>query len=121
MIDLTSENVDELIKKYISVLELAKDNEQIPYLAVVINTAVNHIKEKYNDLNIDWKCWCTILVRTQYLNNKINSKKDVTETIDNFITYWKENYNNYCNDIIFSDVYDRDRGFVYGYAWKKNK
>jgi hypothetical protein len=125
MIDLTSENVDKingLIQKYAFVLELISDQEQIPYLAYIIDTAINYIKKTHNDLNIDWKSWCVILVKEQFLNQKIKSESDIEEIINDFIEYWKKEYKKYCDNIaISSSDYDRDRGFVYEYIWKKNQ
>ena len=73
MIDLTSKSVDEineLIQKYIGVLELIKDKKHIPYLAVVISVGIKHIKENYDDLILDWKAWSIINLKHKYLNNK---------------------------------------------------
>ena len=54
MIDLTNRTVDEinaLIQKYASVLELLKPQHQ-PYLAVVIDVGVEYVKEKISRLAI---------------------------------------------------------------------
>lgn len=124
MIDLTNKTVDEIngyIQKYASVLELIKPQEQ-PYMAYIIDVAVNYIKEKYNNLTIDWKSWCTLLVKEQYFNKKLKSEKDIKETIDNFVEHWIKEYNEYCNNLgMYTSEYDRDRGFVYEYMWKKNR
>ena len=124
MIDLTNKTVDEIngyIQKYASVLELIKSQEQ-PYMAYIIDVAVNYIKDKHNDLTIDWKSWCTLLIKEQYFNKKLKSEKDIKEIIDDFIVYWIKEYDEYCNNLgMYSSEYDRDRGFVYEYMWKKNR
>jgi len=111
-----------LIQLYLPLLESSKHYDQIQYLAYLIHFSINYIKKTHNDLNIDWKSWCIILVKEQYLNKKIKSELDIEETVNDFIEYWKKEYKEYCNNIaISSSDYDRDRGFVYEYIWKNNQ
>lgn len=125
MIDLTNKSIDEingLIQKYASVLELIHQREQIPYLAYIIDIAVNHIKEKHNYLSIDWKAWSVVVIKKLFLDKKINNESDIIKSIDDFIEYQKNEYQNYLNDLaMFTSEYDRDLGFVWGYVCKKNR
>jgi hypothetical protein len=123
MIDLTNKNIDLLVQKYTPVLELIVGHkQQLPYLVVVFEIAVTHIKEKHNELTVDWKAWAVFVIKKLFLNKKITNEREVTETIDEFILYWKENYKSYCDNLaMFASEYDRDRGFVYGYLSKKNR
>jgi len=131
MTDLTNK-VDELIKtnidsvqavvnKYAPVLQDTKPEAHIPYLAYIIDICVTHINENHKDLPQDWKAWSVLLVRNQYFEGKIKKDGDIIKTIDDFLTFWKSDYEKYCQDIISVTEYDRDRGFVYRFIWKKNR
>lgn len=111
-------SIQILINKYVSVLELTKIERDIPYLAYIIDTSVNHINEKHKDLPQDWKTWSVLLITNKYYRNKIKSIESISKTIDEFISYWKSNYNDYCENIISATEYDRDRGFVYRFLLK---
>jgi hypothetical protein len=119
MIDLTNKTVEEvnaLIQKHAPVLELfVKHHEkQIPILAYVFDLAINHIKTNHIDLTIDWKVWSVFVVGKYFLGNKIVNESDISKTIDDFIVYWKAEYQEYCDGLgMFASEYDRDRGFVY--------
>lgn len=122
MIDLTNRTIEELnglIQKYALVVGLFRPPEQ-PYIAYIVDIAVNHIKATHNDLPLDWKCWSTIVVKNAFFNNKINKDSNIIEFIDDFITYWKQEYQRYCDNLGMSaSEYDRDRGFVFEYTTKK--
>jgi hypothetical protein len=124
MIDLTNKSIDQintLIQKYTPVLELyvRHHEKHIPILAHIIDLAVNHTKTNHNDLTLDWKVWSVFVVEKNYFNNKINNESDIGKTIDDFIVYWKAEYQGYCNGLGMSaSEYDRDRGFVYKYLDK---
>jgi hypothetical protein len=120
MIDLTSRTIDEingLIQKYTSVLELyIKQQQYIPYLAVIIDVGVKHIKEKHADLPLDWKVWSIIYIKNKYFKDKIPKESDIPELIDEFIGHYKEKYGDYINDLgLSSSEFDRDYGFVRRY------
>jgi len=123
MIDLTNkttEEVNALIQKYAPVLELfARQQNHIPYLAVIIDTGVNYLKTAYNEMTIDWKSWIIVLLKELYLRKLIKNVADVSKEIDDFIVYHNEKYVNYINDVVAASDYDRDRGFIYMYLNKK--
>lgn len=123
MIDLTNKTVEEingLIQKYTSVLELIEEQERIPYLAYIIDIAVNHIKNAHSDLTIDWKAWCIVVLTKLF--SKIKKEGNISEIIDDFVAHYKKEYQNYCDDLaLFASEYDRDYGFCYRYVLKKNR
>jgi hypothetical protein len=125
MTDLTNKTVEEinaLIKLYAPVLEVSgvKEIEKIKILAIIFDVSVNYIKEKHNDLSIDWKAWSVVVVKNTHRKRNFKYVENITTTIDEFITYWKTNYNNYCDNLaIFASEIDRDLGFVYKYLHEK--
>jgi hypothetical protein len=127
MTDLTNrtvEEVNQLIQKYAPVLELshAKSKEEIPILAIIYDISVKYIKDWHNNLTVDWKSWCVLVIKEQFHNKKIQSEADIVQTINDFIKYWSENYKTYCNNLgMYASEYDRDRGFVYKYLIEKNR
>jgi hypothetical protein len=119
MIDLTNKNIDEinaLIQKYASVLELIKPETQ-PYLAYIIEIAYNYLQEKYKDLHKNWKSWIIVILKNQF--DDINNDKDILKNIDKFINYYNSDYQKYCEDVISVSEFDRDHGFVHNYLNKK--
>lgn len=119
-IDLTNKSVDEingLIQKYASVLELLKPQDQ-PYFAYIVDIAIKHIETSHKNLTADWKAWSVFVLKKQY--DKIKNESDINKIIDDFIEYWNREYKEYCNNLgMFTTEYDRDRGFVYKYIEKK--
>lgn len=117
----TAEEVNALIQKYATLLEVAdaKKREDLPILAIIFDVGINYIKTTHNDLSRDWKAWSMLVVKHKYSNGKIKTEEEVRKTIDDFIAFWKAEYKNYCNDIISATEYDRDRGFVFRFLLKK--
>jgi hypothetical protein len=119
-LDKTLDELNGLIQKYTPVLELyIKHQNDIPYLAVVIDVGVTYLKTNYNQMTIDWKSWIMVLLKEEYFRKLIKSEKDVPKEIDSFIIFHNENYENYIKDIVAASEYDRDRGFIYLYLNKK--
>ena len=120
MIDLinnrTIDEVNLLIQKYAGVLELIKQQEEIPYLAIVIDVGIKYIKEKHNNLNIDWKAWTIVYLKHKYLNGQIKKEEDILNLIENFLKNYHNNYNKYIDSLgIYSNDFDRDYTFVCKY------
>ena len=118
MIDLTNRTVDEinaLIQKYASVLELLKPQHQ-PYLAVVIDVGVKYVKEKYQDLELDWKAWSIVYLKNKYMKGKLKKESEIPGLIDDFIQHYKDKYADYIKQLgLYSTEFDRDYGFVCAY------
>ena len=122
MIDLSNKTIDEvneLIQKYASALELVKPNREIPYLAVIIDVGIKYIKEKHNDLTTDWKAMLIVLLKLLYLKNSINNEANIPTEIENFMTYYNSKYNNYIENLIdYSNDYDKNYKFILNYINK---
>jgi hypothetical protein len=118
MIDLTNKNVEEvnaLIQKYASVLELIKPQYQ-PFLAVILDIAVSYIKENHNDLPLDWKAWSIVVLKNKYFSGKVHKESDIPVIIADFIKHFKDNYADYIQQLGMSATeFDRDYGFVCRY------
>jgi len=117
--DITS--VQVLVNKYRDVLELTKIEEDIPYLAFLINICIEHLNTNHNNLPKDWKGWATIAVRNLFLDKKLKNIEDIAKTIDEFVVFWKSDYEKYCDDIIAATDYDKERGFVFKFELQKNR
>lgn len=116
----TIDEVNILIQKYAGVLELIKQQEEIPYLAIVIDVGVKYVKEKHNDLNIDWKAWTIVYLKNQYLNGQIKKEENISNLIENFIKNYYYNYNEHINNLgIYLSDFDRDYAFVCNYFQKE--
>jgi len=119
MVDLTNKTIDEinaLIQKYASALELLKPQYQ-PYMAYIIHAAYTHLETQYKDLNKDWKSWTIVVLKNLY--HKINNDTDIQKTIDEFVVYYKSEYDKYIKDLIWHNEIDRDWGFVHAFINKK--
>jgi hypothetical protein len=119
MIDLTNrtvEDVNALIQKYASLLELIREKQQIPYLAVVLDIGINHVKETYPTLELDWKAWSIVLLKNKYLKGYVKNESDIPVIIAEFIKHFKDNYADYIQQLGMSATeFDRDYGFVCRY------
>lgn len=130
MIDLTNKidkiikddinSIQTLVNKYSSVLQETKIEKNIPYLAYIIDMCINHINNNHKDLSKDWKVWSVIVVKRLFLAGKIKKETDVINIINDFIGFYKQEYENYCEDIIAATEFDRDNGFIFRYIEIKN-
>jgi len=104
----------ELIQKYSNILELINAGDNISNLAVVIDIGTKYIKEKHNDLNPDWKTWSLFYLLKKYLKNNVQNKFEINKIIDEFVIYYKLEYQNYNNELeLYVSDFDRDYEFVY--------
>ena len=112
--NISLEALNSLVTYFTPLLELIKIDsvEQMHEIVVVFNIAINYIKEKYNYLSKNIKSWAIIVVKKIYYDNRIKTEDDIKEIIDKFIDYWKSEYEKYCDDIISSNEFNRDHGFI---------
>lgn len=123
MIDLTNKTVDEingLIQKYAPLLELTKNKKEIPYLAYVLDIAIKYIEEKHKEKHKDQKAWAATIVRWQYLDGKIKNEFDITQTIDEFFQYLKDEFQTYAGNMVAASPHDLETGFAFQFIHKKN-
>ena len=118
MIDLTNKTVDEinvLIQKYASVLELLKPQYQ-PHMAFIIDIGFKYIQENHRDLPNDWKSWSIVVLKNKYFKGKIHEESDISKMIAEFIQHYKDNYAEYIQQLGMSaSEFDKDYGFVCRY------
>jgi len=123
MIDLTNKTVDEingLIQKYAPLMELIKNKKEIPYLAYVIDVAIKHIETNHKEAHIDQKSWAATIVKWQYLDGKIKKESDITQTIDEFFQYIKDELQTFIGNMIPASQYDLEAAFAHQFIHKKN-
>jgi hypothetical protein len=121
IIQVNVDEINQLIQKYTSLIELkATQQEHVPLLAYVYDTAINYVKENYSGLTKDWKAWTVFVVNEWVMSGQIVEVSDIKKTIDEFIEYWKLNYQAYLNDLaLYSNEYDRDIIFVRSFLQRK--
>jgi len=119
-INKTPEELNTLIEKYAPLLELVKQDEQIPYLAYIFDIGIMYVKEKYNNIDINWQQWSIVCLKDLQLKGKIKTETDINIIIDDFIEYYQNNYNDYINNMgMYVNEYYRDCGFVHAFIEKK--
>ena len=111
--------VQELVNKYATVLQGTLPEKNIPYLAVIIDTCVQYLQGSHGATDADWKAWCVVLIKKLFEEGKIKKEDDIVPIIDEFIEYKEKEYEKWSKDIISVDDYERDRGFMYKFFWKK--
>lgn len=119
LIKENTESVQVLLNRYSSIQEYIKPERQFPYYAFIVDICVNHLKANHNKLTKDWKTWSVLLIVKLYDAGKIKTDEDIINTINEFVDYWKAEYMDFCNNIISTTEYDRDRGFMYRFLFKK--
>jgi len=116
--NLNVETVQALYHKYGVVLQEIPNRTEnnLPYYAYIINVAYNYIDEKHKEETADWKAWCVVLIKRLFEADKLTSKEDVFNHIDQFLAHKKSEYENYVSNIaMYSDEYYRDSPFVEKY------
>lgn len=122
MTDLTNNNFEELnklVNQYTSLLEVIKINnsDEIYKFVSIIDFSIKYIKENYNNLSKEIKSWTVVAVKKMFLLKNITIK-DAQKIIDDFISYWKTHYKEYCSETISSNDINRDQGFVFNFILK---
>jgi hypothetical protein len=110
--------VNTLLKKYQPVLEEIKfkSQEDIPYMAYVLNLTVNYVNQKHKEETSDWKTWCGVLIKRLFEREIVKTKEDIFKHIDQFLEYKKKEYKKYVENIaLYSDEYHRDNPFIEQY------
>ena len=73
------------------------------------------LKEKYPEVEQDWKSWCTVALKDTLLKYplKFNNEKDIENYIDAFFMYHTKEYGKYLNNVaMYVNEYYRDYPFV---------
>ena len=113
-------DVEEIRKKIDRFGNLFNDiqQNQIPYLAYIIDIGVDHINNAHTTLPVEWKAFAIVLVIKLFLTGKINDDDQIKNIIDDFIMHWENDYEQYSENIIATTEYDRKYGFVFNYYLK---
>ncbi len=121
MFTLETVNLPELVIKYLKLIDTILDEKIKSELAYVIDLSIGYIKKTYGGLSKERKSWLIMVVRNQYLKNKINSDEGIIELIDDFVEYHEIGYENFINESEgFGDVYDKDENFMYKFLKQYN-
>lgn len=123
MIDLTNKTSDEingLIQKYAPLLELVKNKKEIPYLAYVLDVAIKYIGTNHKEAHVDQKSWAATIIKWQFEKGKIEKESDITETIDEFFQYIKDELQTYIGNMVAASQYDLEAGFAFQFVERKN-
>jgi len=110
---------EKLLSKYRGVLEYTLPEREHPYHAFFINYCVNVIDKNHKEHDVDWKAWACLVLFKLYQENKIKKLKDIPDMISQFFEFWEKEYDEYCTDTISINDYERDRGFAYGFYFRK--
>lgn len=111
------ELIQEIVGKYSDVLDKTSEDD-IKYIAYIIDVAAKHVNEKHIELKKDWKSWSVFFIRNEYLIGKLNSIEDIPKLIDNFLVYYSFNFENFSQNIRNMNGYDKSRSFVEHYEKK---
>lgn len=111
--------VQEIINRYATVLEHTVPQKNIPYLAIIIDNCVQYLNGSHGELKADWKAWSVLLIKKLFDDGKLKQESDIPKIIDEFVEFKDKLYQKYCDNTISATEYDRDRGFIYNFYFKK--
>jgi len=114
-------SIQALITKYKTVLQETRVEKNIPHLAYIYDVSINHIKNNHKELSKDWKAWSVIVIKNLFLDGKIKKENDILNIIDDFIGFYTQEYDKYCEDLISASEFDRDCGFMFKYIRLKKR
>jgi hypothetical protein len=119
---LTQEELEQLKKLHEKYSDLVKF---IFYaytyeFAYVLEIGIEHIKNKHSTLPVDFKAWSMVLLKNM-LEDKLLNLNNITTTIDEFVEYYNNEYNEYLQDIISVNDFERDRGFMTRFLNRKKQ
>jgi len=113
--------VQNLVEKYSGVLQHTKPESEFPYHAYVLDYCVKTIKQNHSNENSDWKTWASLVVFKLFKDGKIIKESQIPTIISEFFDYKEKEYNKFCEDIVAVNEYERDRGFVYRFYFRKKR
>mgnify|MGYP001022825929 CR=1 FL=1 len=115
----TAHEVNELIQKYAPVLEVSgvKTVIDAQILVILVDIAVKYIQEKYNNISTDLKAWSVVAVKQS--RKKIKTEADVKKIIDDFIEYYKTEFEQYRATMCDYPLVDLECNFVHSFTHKK--
>lgn len=114
-----ADKIEKLLTKYREVLAFTLPEREHPYHAFFINYCVNVINKNHENQDVDWKAWACVIAFKLYQENKIKKLEEIPEIISDFFEFKEKEYEAYCNDTISVNDYERDRGFVYRFYFRK--
>ena len=103
-------NIDNLIQKYLPVLETLHRKEFWVQYAQIFEISIDYINAKHKGIDYSWKIWTTLLLVN--LVNEIKTNEDVHKIVDEFVKYINDNYKNYCDNLGMSST-DFDKNYLF--------
>lgn len=113
------QSIQDIATKYKDILEVIQDQNQIPYLAYIIDICINHIKEYHDKQTPDRKSWAVVVVKNLFTAGKIKRDADILFTIDEFIKYTEDEFEEYANNMIAITQFDLEFSFVFRFVRQK--
>jgi len=89
MIDLTNENYDDLNEKYSNILEYLPHDKNV--FLHIVNTGINYIREKHNNISINQKASIIILLRKWFNDFELIDDNNIFNLIDDYINFNEKN------------------------------
>jgi len=77
------------------------------------------LKTNYAPITIEWKTWMMVILKDLYFKKVLQSEADIPKSINDFILFHNQNYENYVKEIVSVSEFDRDKEFVHRYINKK--
>ena len=116
----TAQEVNELIQKYAPVLEVSgiKTVIDAKILVILVDIAVKYIEEKYANLNTELMALSVVAVKES--QKKIKNEADVKKIVDDFIEYYKTEFEQYRAMMCECPQIDLECNFVHSFTHKKN-
>lgn len=104
--------MSDLIEKYYPIISSVNKSLWNDY-AETLESCVNYLNPK-TEISKDLKVAATYVVKQLFLDDDDFKTKNITTTIDEFIKYHGDEYDNYINGFaLITDQFDADLSFYY--------
>lgn len=103
-------DIEELNKKYFNIVEnIGFGSGNKNEFLIILDYTIKHLENKYSELSSEEKAYLTTLIYKLYKGEK---DFNVEKSIEDYMSFYKENYLNYVDEALSVSRFDLDNAFI---------